>query len=117
METPEKYHKYDHSVKWKKTQCVRCLELGIARIRWNCQHHVDRKKNSDRCVWVCSNKNPDGIIYQDACHQWIHSNPREAEKTGYYNKLNSKYMKKESKPNKWTIKKKLSPPSKWKLNK
>lgn len=98
-------------------QCSRCLELGLVRIRFCCQHHVDRKKNSSRCVWVCSNENPDGIVYTDACHQWIHSNPKEAEKTGYYNKLNSKYMKKESKPNKWTIKKKSSPSSKWKLNK
>jgi hypothetical protein len=112
METPEKYHEYDPTVKWKKIKCPRC-----SKPRWNCQHHVDRKKNSNRCAWVCSNGNPEGIVYEDACHQWIHSYPDEAEKEGYYNKLDSKYMKKPSKKDKWTIVKKHSSPDKWKLNK
>jgi len=56
-------------------------------------------------------------VYEDACHQFIHSNPKEAEKEGYYNKLDSKYMKKPSKKDKWTIVKKHSSPDKWKLNK
>lgn len=117
METPEKYHKYDPSIKWKKMQCPRCFELGLIRVRWNCQHHTDRKGNSDRCVWVCSNGNPDSVVYPDACHQWIHTHPDEAEKKGYYNKLKGGYMKKPSKKDKWVIKKKHSSPEKWKINK
>jgi len=111
------YHTYKSSITWKKMQCVRCAELGIIRIRWCCQHHVDRRRNSDRCVWVCSNGNPDEVIYPDACHQWIHDNPEEAGKSGYYNKLDSGYNKKRGSQSKWSIKKKVSPPSKWKLNK
>lgn len=117
MERPELYHEYNPKVKWKMMPCPRCLARGRFCFRWCCQHHVDRKRNSNRVAWVCSNKNPEEIIYENACHQWIHGNPDLAEEEGYYNKLKGGYMKKPSKKNKWEIKKKESSPSKWKLNK
>lgn len=117
MERPEIYHSYDPSIPWKKIVCPRCLEHGKARFRWCCQHHVDGKKNSDRSAWVCSNGNPDGIVYPDACHQWIHANPKLAEAEGYHNPLKSGYNKKSRDPRKWVIKKRHSGPEKWQLKK
>ena len=85
---------------WKRGECERC-----GRTRWLCQHHISRRQNSDKVVWICSNGNPAGVLYIDACHHWIHSNPKKARKEGYYDEIDSVYRKKESNPNKWKIKK------------
>ena len=106
------YSKYDKSKAWLKVKCSRC-----GKPRWCCQHHVDRKVNSDRVVRICSNGNPEGIIYRDACHQWIHANPKLACDEGLYNKLSGTYVKKTKTKDRWTIKKKVSGADKWKINK
>lgn len=112
MERPDLYSEYNTSIKWKKMFCSRCNKH-----RWCCQHHVDGRRNSNRVVLVCSNGNPEGTVYEDACHQWIHSNPRLAEKEGYHNKLKGGYVKRPTKRSKWIIHKKISDPGKWRLNK
>lgn len=90
---------YSKNEKWKRDKCDRC-----GKYRWLCQHHIDRKRNSDRVVWICSN-GMTGVLYPDACHQWIHENPAKAKLEGYYNELDSEYRPRKSNPSKWKLKK------------
>lgn len=90
---------YQKDVTWKRMKCTRC-----GRFRWCCQHHIDRRSNSDRVVWICSNGYT-ATPYADSCHDWIHNHPEEAREEGYYNKIDGVYRKKGSKPSKWKIKK------------
>ena len=93
--------KYDPDGGWQYMVCDRCN-----RFRWCCQHHIDRKQNSDDVVWICSNGNPVGIVYTDACHALMDDKIEEMIEEGYYRHFDSIYRKKESSPNKWKLKKK-----------
>lgn len=85
---------YNPDTKWKRMKCQRC-----SRFRWCCQHHVSRRNNSDEVVWICSNGYA-SVLYPDSCHQWIHDNPAEARKEGYYKSFDTIYRKKPRKKTK-----------------
>lgn len=82
--------------------CDRCH-----RLRWCCQHHIDRRQNSERVVWICSNGYKD-ILYQDACHDLMDKEIAKMIKEGYYCKMDKTYKKKASKPGKWILKKTIN---------
>ena len=96
---------YDENAgyQWRVCQCC-----GLKRLC--CQHHIDRRKNTDRVIWVCTNKE-DMVIYIDPCHMKIH-NPVAfglpsswAYDNGYMVRLDSAYRPKKGKENKWKLKK------------
>ena len=64
-------YEYDPKAGGQRRFCHRCNGSAIC---W--QHHIDRRRNSDRVVWICHE-----------CHDWIHRNPAKANKEGYYNNL------------------------------
>lgn len=92
---------YQKDIKWKRMKCQRCGQL-----RWCCQHHIDRRQNSDRVVWICSNGYT-STPYPDSCHDWIEQNIGKAIEEGYYCHFDSTYRKKSSDPSKWKLKKKI----------
>ena len=67
---------YDPKAGGRHRVCHRCNTPSIC---W--QHHIDRRRNGDRVVWICH-----------TCHDWIHRNPKKAQEEGYYNKLSSSTM-------------------------
>ncbi len=90
---------------WKRQRCDIC-----SHIRWCCQHHIYGRRTADDVIWVCSNGNPAGVLYTEACHQRIH-NPTAfglpsswAYDNGYLQRTDSKYRPKKSKPSKWKLK-------------
>lgn len=85
---------YNPKVKWKRGKCERC-----GRTRYLCQHHVTRRNNSDKVVWICSNGYAN-VLYPDSCHQWIHDNPSKAREEGYYQDFDTIYRKKPRKKTK-----------------
>lgn len=56
-----------------------------------------RRRNSEEWVWLCCSR-------EDNCHRWVHDNPKQAKKEGFYKEFDSNYRKKTSK-NKWKLKK------------
>lgn len=79
---------YKRGVSFARRRCDRCLKL-----RWCCQHHIDRRTNSERVVWICSNGG--GVLYTDSCHDWVHNHPLDAKKEGYYTEIDGVYRKKD----------------------
>lgn len=61
-----------------RIECYRCGKThGVFH-----KHHIYRKRNGSKVVNLCPE-----------CHAWVHSNPKEAEKLGLYEKLQSiKYI-------------------------
>ena len=86
-----KIYKYDNRVSSKNIMCPICGKFSLC-----VQHHIDRRRNTDRIVWICVK-----------CHAWVHANPEEARELGYYNELDAVYRPKKSNPNKWKLKKKI----------
>lgn len=56
---------------------------------------------------LCSNGNPEGILYPDACHSFVHDNRKQAEDEGYMKKMDGVYRKKVSNSSKWRLKKQI----------
>lgn len=100
--------KYNNKVKWKRARCEICH-----RLRWVCQHHVDGRRNTDEIIHVCSNGNPGGVVYPDACHSKIHNptafglDPSWAYDNGYLRRLDGEYRPKKKPASKWKLKKKI----------
>jgi hypothetical protein len=98
-------YKYDPKAGYQLRKCEVCGRLRIC-----CQHHIDGRKNTDRIIWVCSNKR-DEILYTDPCHMKIHDPtafklPADwAYKNGYLVKLDSVYRPKKKSAKKWKLKK------------
>ena len=95
---------YDKTVTWKFGKCQIC-----GRARWLCQHHIDRRKNTDKVIWVCSNGGK--VFYEDPCHQKIHTptafglSSSWAYDNGYLTRLDGEYRPKKKGSKKWRISK------------
>ena len=80
------------------TECVRCGKIYaydsyLQVQRGSGEHHVMRKVHDrDKTVFLCWE-----------CHRWVHDNPLDAKKEGFYKPMDPEFKKRRGNKSKWRI--------------